>query len=304
MYYWGENIKIDQIKRECDEDCTLDSNINFDFDDLRGDYIIEKRDHIAYRYEILDILGQGSFGQVIKVFDHKAKEYSAIKIIRNRRRFLIQGKTEVAVLSNINLWDSEGDHNCVKMLDSFYFRRHLCIVFELLSANLYELLKSIEFRGLSEILISRMGRQIVSCLVLMHSHELIHCDLKPENVLLVDDSGSRIKVIDFGSSCSIKDKLFTYIQSRFYRSPEVILGCDYDTAIDMWSLGCIVVELFTGFPLFSGENEKEQFWCIIEVLGLPDESFLRRCSKKFVFFGIEKSYLYFICIDLYITNQI
>ena len=67
--------------------------------------------------------------------------------------------------------------------------------------------------------------------------------------------GRRRKVIDFGSSCLVTERLYTYIQSRFYRAPEVILGLPYDTAIDMWSFGCILAELFTGYPLFPGENE-------------------------------------------------
>lgn len=59
--------------------------------------------------------------------------------------------------------------------------------------------------------------------------------------------------------------MYTYVQSRFYRSPEVILGHPYAMAIDMWSLGCIMAELYSGYPLFPGENEVEQLACIMEV---------------------------------------
>lgn len=79
--------------------------------------------------------------------------------------------------------------------------------------------------------------------------------------------------------------VYTYIQSRFYRSPEVILGMNYHMAIDMWSLGCILAELFTGFPIFPGENEQEQLSCIMEVLGPPDKDFINRSSRKKLFFG-------------------
>lgn len=64
--------------------------------------------------------------------------------------------------------------------------------------------------------------------------------------------------------------VYTYIQSRFYRSPEVILGHSYNMAIDMWSLGCIMAELYTGYPLFPGENEVDQLACIMEVRGSRD----------------------------------
>lgn len=79
--------------------------------------------------------------------------------------------------------------------------------------------------------------------------------------------------------------VYTYIQSRFYRSPEVILGMNYHMAIDMWSLGCIMAELYTGFPIFPGENEQEQLSCIMEVLGVPEKEFINRSSRKRLFFG-------------------
>ena len=72
-------------------------------------------------------------------------------------------------------------------------------------------------------------------------------------------------MIDFGSSCFEDERVYSYIQSRFYRSPEVILGLPYSLAIDMWSFACILVELYTGYPLFPGENEQEQLLCIMEV---------------------------------------
>ena len=79
--------------------------------------------------------------------------------------------------------------------------------------------------------------------------------------------------------------VYTYIQSWFYWSPEVILGMNYHMAIDMWSLGCILAELKTGFPIFPGESEQEQLSCIMEVLGLPDKDFVNRSSRKRLFFG-------------------
>jgi dual specificity tyrosine-phosphorylation-regulated kinase 2/3/4 len=118
-------------------------------------------------------------------------------------------------------------------------------------------------------------------------------------------------VIDFGSSCFeheksmsdnlgsffhilIRSKVYTYIQSRFYRSPEVILGMNYHMAIDMWSLGCILAELYTGFPIFPGENEQEQLSCIMEVLGIPDKEFINRSSRRKLFFGTHSSDMYIL----------
>lgn len=104
-------------------------------------------------------------------------------------------------------------------------------------------------------------------------------------MLLKQRGSSSIKVIDFGSSCYSHQRVYTYLQSRFYRSPEVILGLPYGTPIDMWSLGCILAELYTGCPLFPGEDEIEQLACIMEVLGLPPEHIINHASRRRLFFG-------------------
>ena len=150
--------------------------------------------------------------------------------------------------------------------------------------NLYEFIKAHDFRGFSLKLIRRFTKQLLASLVLLHGHKVIHCDLKPENVLLAHPKHSEIKVIDFGSSCFENEKVYTYIQSRFYRSPEVILGMSYGMPIDMWSLGCILAELYTGYPIFPGENEQEQLACIMEVFGPPEKHLIEKCSRKKLFF--------------------
>ena len=150
--------------------------------------------------------------------------------------------------------------------------------------NLYEFIKCHDFRGFSIKLIRRFAKQLLSSLVLLKSKRVIHCDLKPENVLLCHPARSEIKVIDFGSSCLENEKVYTYIQSRFYRSPEVILGMTYGMPIDMWSLGCILAELLTGYPIFPGENEQEQLACIMEVFGPPEKHLIEKSTRKKLFF--------------------
>ncbi|KAK0085903.1 hypothetical protein PV325_004243 [Microctonus aethiopoides] len=113
---------------------------------------------------------------------------------------------------------------------------------------------------------------------------IIHCDLKPENILLCNSKRSAIKIVDFGSSCQLGQRIYQYIQSRFYRSPEVLLGIPYDLAIDMWSLGCILVEMHTGEPLFSGANEVDQMNKIVEVLGMPPKHILDQAHKARKYF--------------------
>ncbi|KAI9477959.1 MAG: kinase-like domain-containing protein [Benjaminiella poitrasii] len=258
--------------------------LNYGYDDGRGDYRAVRHDHLGYRYEILDELGRGSFGQVVKCLDHKTGQHVAVKLIRNKKRFYAQAKTEVRILSDLVKWDPEDKHHNVRMIDRFYFRSHLCIASECLSMNLYEFIKVNNFQGFHVTLIKRFAIQILRSLSLLSKHGIIHCDLKPENILLKHPTKSTIKVIDFGSSCLESQRVYTYIQSRFYRSPEIILGLDYTMAIDMWSVGCIMAELYTGVPIFPGENEQEQLACIMEVLGVPDEDLIQLSERKHLFF--------------------
>jgi len=96
---------------------------------------------------------------------------------------------------------------------------------------------------------------------------IVHCDLKPENILFTDDSYLNIKIIDFGASCNDYTNGFFYVQSRYYRAPEVVLGAPYDQAVDMWSLGCIIYELITGKPLFPAYDENELLEYVVLTVG-------------------------------------
>ncbi|KAG6841209.1 hypothetical protein C0991_000871 [Blastosporella zonata] len=250
------------------------STNNYGYDDERGDYLVVPKDHLAYRYEVIDTLGKGSFGQVLQCRDHCTGESVAVKIIRNKKRFHHQALVEIKILDNLRKWDSDGTHHVLRMIEHFYFRNHLCIATELLSINLYELIKANGFVGFTTALIRRFTSQMLMSLSLMRQHHIVHCDLKPENVLLRHPSRSAIKVIDFGSSC-------------FDDERKVILGLTYSMAIDMWSLGCILAELYTGFPIFPGENEQEQLSCIMEVLGVPDREYINRSTRKKLFFDLN-----------------
>ncbi|RFU73910.1 cmgc dyrk dyrk2 kinase [Trichoderma arundinaceum] len=257
---------------------------NFGYDDERGDYSIVIGDHLAYRYEVIDVLGKGSFGQVVRCIDHKLGVLVAVKIIRNKKRFHQQALVEVNILQKLREWDPHNRHSMVNFTQSFYFRGHLCISTELLDMNLYEFIKAHSFRGFSLRIIRRFTKQILSSLIILKQKKVIHCDLKPENILLRHPLHAEIKVIDFGSSCFESEKVYTYIQSRFYRSPEVILGMTYGLPIDMWSVGCILAELYTGVPIFPGENEQEQLACIMEVFGPPEKHLIEKSTRKKLFF--------------------
>ncbi|PLN76932.1 dual-specificity tyrosine-phosphorylation regulated kinase [Aspergillus taichungensis] len=265
---------------------------NDGYDNEESDYILYVNDILGSeeaghknRYLILDVLGQGTFGQVVKCQNLKTQEVVAVKVIKNKTAYFNQSMMEVSVLDLLNnKFDKNDDHHLLRLKDTFIHRQHLCLCFELLSVNLYELIKQNQFRGLSTTLVRVFAQQLLNALSLLNKAHLIHCDLKPENILLKNLESPIIKVIDFGSACDERQTVYTYIQSRFYRSPEVLLGLPYSSAIDMWSLGCIVVELFLGLPLFPGSSEYNQVCRIVEMMGLPPTWMLEMGKQSGEFF--------------------
>lgn len=252
---------------------------NSGYDDENGSYIHVPHDHISYRFEVLKVIGKGSFGQVVKAYDHKNQIHVALKMVRNEKRFHRQAQEEIRILEHLKKQDKDNNMNIVHMYENFTFRNHICITFELLSMNLYELIKKNKFQGFSLQLVRKFAHSILQCLDALYKNRIIHCDLKPENILLKQQGRSGIKVIDFGSSCYEHQRIYTYIQSRFYRAPEVIVGAKYGMPIDMWSLGCILAELLTGYPLFPGEDEGDQLACIIELLDMPPQKLLDQAKR-------------------------
>lgn len=257
---------------------------NCGYDDEQGSYVHVAHDHVAYRYEVLKVIGKGSFGQVVKAYDHKNHQLVALKMVRNERRFHRQAQEEIRILDHLRKQDHDHTMNIIHMFEHFTFRNHTCITFELLNINLYELIRKNKFQGFSLQLVRKFAHSLLQCLEALARHRIIHCDLKPENVLLKHQGRSGIKVIDFGSSCFEHQRVYTYIQSRFYRAPEVILGARYGLPIDMWSLGCILAELYTGYPLLPGEDEADQLACTMELVGAPPPKLLERSkrAKNFV----------------------
>jgi len=136
---------------------------------------------------------------------------------------------------------------------------------------------------------------VLTALLKLKQLGLIHADLKPENIMLVDPVRQpyRVKVIDFGSASHVsKTVCNTYLQSRYYRAPEIILGLPFCEAIDMWSLGCVVAELFLGWPLYPGSSEFDQIRYISQTQGLPTEHMLNSASKtsKFFYRDVDSTY--------------
>ena len=298
IYYFGASAK--KITPSKDRP-------NFGYDDEKNRLRLVRHDHLGYRFEILKGLGKGSFGDCVSAVDHKTGKNVAVKCIRNERRFHKQAQIEIKLLNQLKDADKADSHNVIHMLDHFVFRGHICIVFELLgNGDLYSALKKTDFRGFELSTIRDITHQLLIALKFMRRLNMIHCDLKPENILLRDSAltsllsissflhtttEAGIKLIDFGSACYESERVHTYIQSRFYRAPEVILGGNggkYGCEIDMWSLGCMLAEFYNGQPLFPGHDEKEALLLHMELVGLPSADFLAASKRGSVFFDEQR----------------
>ncbi|OZC10501.1 hypothetical protein X798_02545 [Onchocerca flexuosa] len=255
-----------------------------------GEYQLIKNEVLVspYRnqYEVLEFLGKGTFGQVVKAWKKGTNEIVAIKILKKHPSYARQGQIEVSILSRLSNENAE-EFNFVRAYECFQHKHHTCLVFEMLEQNLYDFLKQNKFNPLPLSSIRPIVQQVLTALLKLKHLGLIHADLKPENIMLVDPSNQpfRVKVIDFGSaSHRSKAVTNTYLQSRYYRAPEIILGLPFREAIDMWSLGCVIAELYLGWPLYPGSSEFDQIRYIVQTQGPPPLQMLSTAAKTHRFF--------------------
>ncbi|KAI1890702.1 hypothetical protein AGOR_G00156360 [Albula goreensis] len=262
-----------------------------------GDYQLVQHEilcSVSNSYEVLEFLGRGTFGQVAKCWKRGTNEIVAIKILKNHPSYARQGQIEVSILGRLSTENAD-EFNFVRSYECFQHKNHTCLVFEMLEQNLYDFLKHSKFSPLPLRCIRPVLQQVATALMKLKSLGLIHADLKPENIMLVDPLRQpyRVKVIDFGSASHVsKAVCSTYLQSRYYRAPEIILGLPFCEAIDMWSLGCVIAELFLGWPLYPGASEYDQIRYISQTQGLPAEYLLSAGTKTSRFFnrGPDSSY--------------
>ncbi|XP_051952668.1 homeodomain-interacting protein kinase 2-like isoform X1 [Xyrauchen texanus] len=262
-----------------------------------GDYQLLQHEvlcSMTNTYEVLEFLGRGTFGQVVKCWKRGTSEIVAIKILKNHPSYARQGQIEVSILARLST-ESADDYNFVRAYECFQHKNHTCLVFEMLEQNLYDFLKQNKFSPLPLKYIRPILQQVATALMKLKSLGLIHADLKPENIMLVDPARQpyRVKVIDFGSASHVsKAVCSTYLQSRYYRAPEIILGLPFCEAIDMWSLGCVISELFLGWPLYPGASEYDQIRYISQTQGLPAEYLLSAGTKTTRFFNRDPDSTY------------
>lgn len=276
--------EADRVKSSCMGSASSSHGDN-NRDDTIGHYQGSPGSLISDRYEIVKDLGIGTFGRVLSCLDRRRRHLDevAIKVVRDVKRYYESAQIEADILRHVNSRsDTRGTSLCVQMLDHFHFLdgRHYCLVFESLGLSLYDFLKSTDFQPFPLYCVQDFSQQLLSAIEFLHSLNLIHTDLKPENILLVTrdtkkyksnaivPASTRIKVIDFGGATYDDETKSTVINTRQYRAPEVILELPWSFPSDIWSLGCILAELYTGNLLFATHDNYEHLALIERAIGI------------------------------------
>lgn len=236
------------------------------------------------RYVTGPACGQGVFASVYRATEVKTGRPVAVKVLRDNDVMRKAGKVEVDVLQRIVDADKADKRHCVRMLASFEHRGHSVIVFERLAMNLREVVKRFGGGGGIRLAAVRLyASQLLRALSLLSELGVVHADIKPDNALVSEDKAV-VKLCDFGSAMDEKageSDATPYLVSRFYRAPEVVLGVlPYTRAIDMWSLGCVLFELYTGRIAFAGKSNNDMLRLIQELRGAVPTRLVRRSTFR------------------------
>ncbi|CAF3177142.1 unnamed protein product [Rotaria socialis] len=265
------------------------------WDDSEGYYRVHIGEVLNDRYEIFGFTGQGVFSNVVRAREGANGKGTdvAIKIIRNNELMNKTGWRELEYLRKLNDSDPDDRYHCLRLLNNFTHRNHLCLVFEPLSMNLREVLKKYgKDVGLSIKAVRSYTQQLMLALKHLKKCNILHADIKPDNIL-VNESKLFLKLCDFGSASLASDcEITPYLVSRFYRAPEIILGMQYDFAIDLWSVAVTIYELYTGRVMFPGKSNNEMLKLMMDLKGKMPNRIIRKGILKDKHFDRDCNFLY------------
>ncbi|KAK9475942.1 kinase-like domain-containing protein [Lipomyces japonicus] len=268
-------------------------------DDNDGHYNVVPDTDFTSRYKIIKQLGQGTFGKVVAAYDRERRTYCAIKIIRAIQKYRDASKIELRVLRTLSMHDKNNINRCIHFRDCFDYHNHICIVTDLLSISVFDFLNSNGFVPFPSSHIQRFAKQLFRSVAFLRELNLIHTDIKPENILLVDSSHSTqpysygkrsatrkvlndttIHLIDFGSATFQDEYHSSVVSTRHYRAPEIILGMPWSFPCDVWSIGCILVEVFTGQALFQTHDNAEHLAMMEVVTNMPFDRSISKLANR------------------------
>lgn len=282
-------------------------------DDAEGHLIFKSGDVLKRRFKVNEIVGQGTFAQVAHVVDLRNKSKLALKIIKNIGKYRDAAKLEVNVLKHLKLPSHGESHHrlvseagrrlCAQMLDWFDYHGHICIVFEMLGRSVFDFMKMNQYQPYPFEHVKAIAYQLTLAVNFLHKNKITHTDLKPENILFVNDAydieypGSKgsskirqylvvkdptIRLIDFGSATFEHEHHSKVVSTRHYRAIEVILELGWSYPCDVWSIGCILFELYSGTTMFQTHDNREHLAMMELILGtIPQKMGLKTKTKYF-----------------------
>ncbi|POW17079.1 hypothetical protein PSTT_00921, partial [Puccinia striiformis] len=277
-------------------------------DDKEGHYIVRPDDMLGdHRYQVVKLLGQGTFGKVVQATDLHApidrsgrRKEVAVKVIRAVQKYRDASKIEIKVLNLLRERDPDNvnDLSLTEFLSTA--NAYICSTCSTLQPHLYRdgiaLTLYNQYSPFPASHIQSFAKQLLSSVAFLHDLRLVHTDLKPENILLLDASAhlistkrgankskkvlrcSDIRLIDFGSATFEDEYHASVVSTRHYRAPEIILNMQWSFPCDVWSIGCILVEFFTGEALFQTHENLEHLAMMEAVFGPMPEQFARRAT--------------------------
>ncbi|XP_024920295.1 homeodomain-interacting protein kinase 1-like [Cynoglossus semilaevis] len=227
-------------------------------------------------YQVQTVLGCGAYGLVTQCLKMSTRETVALKIF-TKKQSTNDAQEEEAILKTMKALNSDR-FNVISLKNSFIYRGHYCLEFEKLDMTLRDFLKKKQAVSLQLEEIRPILHQLAIALDFLKGAKVIHADLKPENVMMVDhvQQPLKVKIIDLGLAIGNRGESRGWtLQSLWYRSPEVLLGAPVSEAIDVWSLGCISAELLMGIPLFDCNNKYDLMRHIVCMMGKPPAYLLK-----------------------------
>ena len=287
-------------------------NLTDNWDDAEGYYRVQIGELLDSRYSVFGYTGQGVFSSVVRARDNnKGNHELCIKIIRNNEIMHKTGLKELDILRRLNNADPDDKYHCLILYRHFFHKKHLCLAFESLSMNLREVLKKYGKNvGIHIVAVRSYAQQLLFALKLMKKCNIVHADIKPDNIL-VNESKSLLKLCDFGSASLVSENEITpYLVSRFYRyvfhqflyifhfliytyfrAPEIIMGLKYDFNLDLWSVGTTIYELTTGKIMFPGHSNNQMLKLFMELKGKIPNKLIRKGQFRAQHFDDQCNFL-------------
>lgn len=280
-------------------------------DDVDGHLLYKTGDVVKRRYEILRTVGEGTFGKVTECRDKRRNgERIALKIIKNVDKYRESAKLEINVLEKIREEDGDGTNLCVQLLDCFDYYGHFCLSFTMLGLSVYDFLKDNCYQPYPMEQVRHISYQLCKGVRFLHSISLTHTDLKPENILFVNSDYeviqtqkttttgrskkkqeykrvlcTDIRLIDFGSATFDHEHHSSVVSTRHYRAPEVLLDIGWSQPCDVWSIGCIIFELYTGYTLFQTHDDREHLAMMERILGSLPYRMTKKSKTEYYWHG-------------------